>query len=129
MERVFWKSCPPSDWLSVVALQRVGGRRHPNRVWEVDSRFQVRISEFLMRFLASEQRVRLKRRSNKPVDSKPVDRKTISRLILLIYLVAGLAVDERGEVFLELATVSPRKLTAKIIDQNLKRAGIDWALH
>ena len=128
MERVFWKSGPPSDWLSVVALQRVGGKRHPNRVWEVDSRFQVRIAEFLRRFLHSEQRVRLKH-SEKRVDSKPVDRKTISQLILLIYLVAGLAVDDGGEVFLELATVSPRKLTAKIIDQNLKRAGIDWALH
>jgi len=128
MERVFWKSGPPVDWLSVLAIQRVGGRRHPNIIWEIDGRFQVRLAGFLGEFLSAEQRVRLKR-SKGPADNKPVDLKTISKLILLVYLVAGLAVDEGGGVFLRLGAETPRQLTAKNIDQNLKRAGIDWVLH
>jgi len=124
LERVFWRSGPPVESPSLVALQRVGGRRHPNLVWEIDSRFQVRLAEFLTRFLPAEQRVRL-RRAKRPADSKPVNRITLSRLILLVYLIAGLAVDEGAAIFLGLSTKTPRKLTAKIIDQNLKRAGID----
>ena len=73
---------------------------------DFDGTFQVKLASILRLFLPP---------------NADVDRITISRLIVLVYLVAGLAVEQEGYIKIE---ATGHKLEIANVDQNLKRAGL-----
>ncbi len=101
-ERDFWRS--PRVVVSVLSIK--GAETHPQRRLEFDGRFQKRVASILRLFLPLKD---------------GIDRKTISSLVVLIYLVAGLATDQKGYAIIE---PTGRELTIANVDQMLKRAGL-----
>ena len=86
----------------------------PDRKFGLESNFQIRIGFLILKYLHAAA----------PQAAKKLRFANISRMVLLFYSAAQLAEKESDS--LDLRCLRTRKLlSVKIIDQNLKRAGLD----
>ena len=95
----------PPGAMGKILIDHINDRRHPIREDDVDRLFQIRVAQILRTFLHKED----------------ISRETISRLVVLVYLVGELA-DQRKD-HLVIRHIN-RELKITDVTQRLRRAGI-----